>query len=393
LTMKCVPSKEQFPLWSVNLCLFFTILLFSSIFRLEALENKIHYRWRSNITWFTMEPIDYRNELFATHFNAAGFGLWTAEVAITLWIVYYHISTPHHPKFYSTSKNKISIVAHIIGGTVAILGLWIGALVNSKEVCIVAVLFGFFLHWPSLIWQMRQLHGHREIMVPSYCCVATLLFQNYIEFFLYNGSFKTVFSCAMNLNIFSVVRASIYLAERAHLQTSYDRAVLFAGLINAPFVVGNFGPMLMVVSIIIWNLYFDLLKPLSREVMRIDRGYNDAVPDEVETIRGLCFCDELEKVSSECPNKREAIAKALFRVLADDDGNLSVKDIVDLYKSWGMPDAEKAARATFKNVDFDESRRVEFEEFKKGFKVIIDGIFVKGEYQKMGDSYKIVKMK
>jgi len=384
--------KEQFPLWSVNLALFLTILLFSCIFRLESLTNEIQYRWESNITWFTLKPIDYREEIFATHFNAAGFGLWTGEVVVTLGIVYYHLTTPHHPKFYSTKKNKIAIVAHMIGGTMGIVGLWIGALSNSKEVCIVAVLFGFLLHWPSLIWQMRQLHGHREIMVPSYCAVATLLFQNYIEFFLYDGSFKTVFSCAMNLNIFAVVRASVFLAQRANLQASYDRAVLFAGLINAPFIIGNFGPMLMVASIMIWNLYFEIIKPIPREVMRIDRGYDDAVPDEVETRRGIHFSDALENVIKEENDKREAIAKALFRVLAGDDEMLDVQEIIDLYNAWGMPDATKAARNTFKNTDFDGSGQIEFNEFKQGFKVVIDGIFVKGEYQKMGDNYKIVKV-
>jgi len=384
--------KEQFPLRSVNLSLFLTILLFSCIFRLESLTNEIQYRWNSNITWFTMEPINYRKEMFATPYNSACFGLWTGEFAVTLLIVFYHVTTPHHPKFYSTKKNKIAMVAHITGGTVGIIGLWIGAITNTKWVCILAVLFGFSLHWPSLIWQMRQLHGHREIMVPSYCCVATLLFINYIEFFLYNGSFKTVFSCAMNLNIFSLVRATVYLSIRANLKASYDRAVLFAGLINAPFVIGKFGPMLMIASIMIWNLYFEILKPISRQVMRIDRGYNDAVPDEVEVRRGTTFRDELEKHIKEEADKKEAIAKALFKVLAGDDDLLNVQEIVDLYNAWGMPDATKAASNTFKNVDFDGSGQIEFKEFKEGFKVLIDGIFVKGEYQKLGDTYKIVKI-
>jgi len=385
--------KEQFPLLSVNLSLFLTLLMFSCVFRLESLTTEIHFRWNSNITGFTMEPIDYRKEIFSTRFHVVSFVVWTWQVLVTLFIVYYHITVPHHPKYYSTNKNKISIVAHIIGGTTGILGLWIGALTNIKELCLLAVLFGLFLHWPSLIWQMRQLHGQREIMVPSYCVVASVLFQNYIEFFLYNGSFKTVFSCAMNLNIFAMVRAYTYLAWRVNLQISYDRSVLFAGLINAPFVVGIFGPLLVVSSIIIWNKYFEIFKPMSRYVMRIDRGYNDSVPYELEAKRGINFSEELEKQSKEVVDKREAIAKALFRILAGDNDMMDVQEVVELYEAWGMPDAKSAARDTFKNVDLDGSALISFKEFKYGFKVVIDGIFVKGEYETLQNTNKIIAVK
>merc|ERR550534_213410 len=165
-----------------------------------------------------MEPINYREEAFSTGNRVVRFGVWTFEVLATLGVVIYHITVPHHPKFYSTRKNKISIIAHMIGGTTGILGLWIGVLTNSKQMCLVAVLFGLFLHWPSIIWQMRQLHGYREIMIPSYCGITTVLFTCYIEFFLYDGSFKSVFSLAMCLNIFAMVRVSVFLFNKVNVE-------------------------------------------------------------------------------------------------------------------------------------------------------------------------------
>jgi len=70
-----------------------------------------------------MEPINYREEAFKTDYRVACFCLWTFEVLATLGIVVYHVTVPHHPKYYSTLKNKFSIISHMIGGTTGIIGL------------------------------------------------------------------------------------------------------------------------------------------------------------------------------------------------------------------------------------------------------------------------------
>ena len=60
---------------------------------------------------------------------------------------------------------------------------------------------------------------------------------------------------------------------------------------------------------------------------------------------------------------------------------MDIASIVELYQGWGMPDAEDAAKETFKRVDLDSSGFVSYDEFKIGFKVLIDGILLKGEYE------------
>lgn len=385
--------NSQFPLLKVNLTMFFTLLLVSCILRFESLSNEIKFRWNSDITKFTMEPVNYREEAFSTDYRVACFCLWTFEVVATLGIVVYHLTVPHHPKYYSTIKNKISIISHMIGGTTAIIGLWVGCVINSKEFCLVAVLFGLTLHWPSVIWQMRQLHGHREIMVACYNWCASYLFISYVEFFLYNGSFKTVFACAMCLNIFSMVRVSGMLLAQANVQASYDRWVLFAGFVNSPFVAGCFAPLYVMVGITVWNFYFEFFKPMPRSIMRIDRGYNDSIPEEIEAKRGKKFADEFAKASKQVSDKREAIATALFRVLAGDNSMMDLFEVVELYNSWGMPDAKSAAKCTFDREDIDASGQINFKEFKEGFKIIIDNIFVKGEYETLQNTTKLLNLK
>jgi len=370
--------------WSVfhvNLLLFVTLLAISFIFRFESLTTNVMFRWNSNITLFSLTPVDYRGQLFTSGYRQFAFGLWSFQMLVTIFIVIYHLAVPHHPKFYITIKNKVAIIAHMIGGTVAILGFYIGVLSNKKEVCLVAVLSGLFLHWPSTLWQLRQLHGQRELMVPSYVCMAWLLLQCYVDFFLYDGSFQTVFSCAMCMNVFSMVRVFGLLSNLGGLSPSVDRSTLLAGIGNGPFIIGPLGVFLFCAAIILWNVYFRALKPIPRCMLRIDRGYNDTVPDEFEAKRGVSFSKKLEEMSKKCEDRKEAVARALFKVLAGDDDVIDVSEVTDLYRAWGVADADSAAKATFKKVDKDGSGEIDLDEFKRGFENVIKGIFLKGEYE------------
>ena len=280
----------------------------------------------------------------------------------------------------------------MIGGTTAILGFYIGTLANLKEICTLAAVFGLCLHWPSAIWQTRQLHGCQEVMVPCYTLWAWLLLQSYIDFFLYNASYQTVFACAMNMNTFAMVRLFGFLGKKANMESSYDKATLLAGLCNAPFICGPFTVLIFILAVLLWNVYFDLFQPMPRYMMRIDRGYNDTVPDMLEMKRGIKFADELQENTLRIKDKKEAIARALFRVLAGDDALMDIQEVVELYEAWGMPDAESAAFSTFKKVDKDQSGVIDYNEFKDGFKIIIQGIYLKGEYESVQDTSRVMRL-
>ena len=387
---------KQFPLIKVNTALFISLLPINFIFRFESLTTNISLRWNTNITLFNLDPVDYRRAIFANSFNRSTFGVWSFQILLTLLVVLYHIIVPSHPKYYSTRKNTISIIVHMIGGTTAILGFYIGALANLKPICIIAAVFGLSMHWPTTIWQVRQLQGQREMMVPVYVFMEWLLLQSYIDFFLYNGSYQAVFSCAMTMNTFAMVRFYDFLGARGGMQTSLDRSTVLAGLCNAPFVLGVFAAFIAPIAIFLWNIYFEMFKPMPRASMRIYRGYNDTVPDELELKHGVKFADELDnqiRRKSVANNKREAIARALFRVIAGEDRLIDLKEVSELYESWGLPDAEAAARSTFRRADKDKSGAIDFEEFKDGFKEMIHSVYIKGEYEAGQDAPLIITPK
>jgi hypothetical protein len=195
-----------FPLLWVDLATVCTLIPLSFLFYCESLTNTLHLRWQVPILGPSLSKQDYRSEMFKDAFHICCFVVWTLQVLMSLGVFYYHITRPHHPKFYSTRKNRIAIVVHVIGGVIGVNGLYLGALLNMKEICMLSVVAGATLHLPSVVWNNRETHGQREMSAPSYFMISVLLFISYVDFFLYDASFQTVFSCAMTLNVYAMVR-------------------------------------------------------------------------------------------------------------------------------------------------------------------------------------------
>ena len=67
-------------------------------------------------------------------------------------------------------------------------------------------------------------------------------------------------------------------------------------------------------------------------MMRIERGYWDTVPDELEKKRGITFEDALEKEAENYPEcKKEAIAKALWVILVGEETLMSKQCIIIIF--------------------------------------------------------------
>ena len=92
-------------------------------------------------------------------------------------------------------------------------------------------------------------------------------FQGYIEFFLYDGNYQSVFSCAMTLNVFAMVRVLGLVAKVVKLERSIDRAVLLGGLCNFSFIGGHFMAVLFIFCLLTWNFWFSVIKVIEHYFM------------------------------------------------------------------------------------------------------------------------------
>ena len=125
---------QIFPNFWVDVATFFTLLPLSLLFYSESLTNEMGFRWEKPITLLSLNKQDYRSEMFKDTFHVTCFVIWTGQMIINIPIVYFHFTKPHHPKFYSTCGNRISICAHIVGGILGVFGFYVGALLNLKEI-------------------------------------------------------------------------------------------------------------------------------------------------------------------------------------------------------------------------------------------------------------------
>ena len=135
----------------------------------------------------------------------------------------------------------------MIGGTIAILGFYIGALATLKPICIVVAVLGLSTHWLTTIWRVRQLQGQWELMLPVYAFMEWLLLQIYIDVFLYNGSYQVVFFPRWQWILSQWCASIISLAQEKGCRPLY-RSTVWAGLSNAPFVFGVFAALLLLLQ-------------------------------------------------------------------------------------------------------------------------------------------------
>ena len=209
----------------VDVATFLTVIPLCFVFYFESLTNKLHLRWEVPVLGLSLSPHDYRSEMFKDYTNICAFTVWSCQVLLNIYVVYYHITRPHHPKFYSTWMNKLAMLIHIIGGVIAVNGFYLGVVLNLKEVCIAAAAAGIFLHLPTVVWNNRNTHGQRELSAPSYFMTSVFLTISYVNFVLYDANYQTVFSCAMTTNIYAMVRFYYILNRKniANVEASYDR--------------------------------------------------------------------------------------------------------------------------------------------------------------------------
>jgi len=145
---KILPTIYAWPTIWVDLLSNITFLL---LWYFYTLDYDCIYKERAwhNLSLPWPEMIDYMGPVWTSLFERALFVVWTLQVLATVAVVMFHLRTLHHPKFYVGTANKISIISHIIGGSIANFGSWIGFVTRRTSIIKIASLAGIFLHAPA----------------------------------------------------------------------------------------------------------------------------------------------------------------------------------------------------------------------------------------------------
>mmetsp|Transcript_27719 Transcript_27719/g.40159 ORF Transcript_27719/g.40159 Transcript_27719/m.40159 type:complete len:418 (-) Transcript_27719:157-1410(-) len=331
---------------------------------------------------------DYMGIVRESRFNTSIFIIWTLQVLATIGVVHFHLSRPHHPKFYVGRRNRIAIVCHIVGGSMADFGGYLGFVLGSEGLLRVSSFAGVMLHIPSALWQSRNLHGRREVMQPLYYFLDSFLLVKYLDVWFEQGSFASVIAMGYAVNMFALVRVyfRLFLSLGLEYGTSYDLVLILAVITNLPIVLGPMGCLQLVASLFIWNILLNILLPGSRSLLQVNRTVADVFPN---TFKGkpINFAQELQKCLKTCEDERVAVATAAFHIIAGDNDTIELDEVEELLSGWGLPDAAAVAGQGFNDADENNDNVIDFHEFQRNLWFVWERIHVVGEAEVNQDGY------
>lgn len=161
--------------------------------------------------------------------------------------------------------------------------------------------------------------------------------EKYIDFFLYDGSIDTIYSAAMALLVFGMVRWWSIVTKWVGMRNNIDHAVLFAGLTNCTFFGGIWYPFFLFGFLYTWNFWFKVLKPVPVEDIRVVRKRKHYLTDS----QYKEFLQELKRYEVIYRDDMyEATGHALFSVLTGNNTTVSAATLLALFEHWGIMNAE-----------------------------------------------------
>ncbi|MCB9739775.1 MAG: cyclic nucleotide-binding domain-containing protein [Deltaproteobacteria bacterium] len=283
-------------------------------------------------------------------------GLWGLTIVsaiANLFVIYYHYSTPPHPKFVMLPKRRFWILVHIISGLLEyVFGLLVLVLPEQRWPGIAMAVTALFFHVPSSFAQNAIVAGSRIVMIPSYiACSAGHAFSAAM-LLAYPTSTLWAVNTFLVFNTYAWVRiyGAAFMALELFAENRYTMMVLAAGLTTMPPVFGVLFPVQLGVFLAIYavtyrKLYSDdaaSYRSIARERDRwalISREAADLWDDRKSS------SGQLDK------------ARAVFDHFDHDgDGRWDAEAVKQVLSSWSLPQSTTAAlvpAASAGGIDFD----------------------------------------
>ncbi len=261
---------------------------------------------------------------------------WVLVVLSTLaniGVMFYHWTSPAHPKFLMLPFRKFVLRVHIFSGT-AELVLGIAAmLTRSTELAVLTALTALCLHVPSSFQQTSIVFGSRAIMRPAYLACVAIHFFCAIQLLRFPDSMFWLVATFLVFNVYVWVRVYYFTFMLTGIfgDAKYSAAVLAAGLTTLPLILGPTTIFMVGLAVLVhYVLYRWLLLERSPEAIKDfvrERPRDVAVNEE---IRALWQADNAKE--------DDQAAALYFKALdKDGDGLLSVRELQGALASWHVP--------------------------------------------------------
>jgi Ca2+-binding EF-hand superfamily protein len=259
--------------------------------------------------------------------------LCIASALCSVPVLAVHWLYPPHPKFMLLARRKICIRIHIVAGIIEYAAGVAAFLSGESWLAQVMAMVAIVAHVPSAAYQAPIVFGSRIIILPSYLLCIALHFYCAVRLYIEPTSTFWLIQTFLTFSIYAWVRMFYYAFQRWNLFLGwrYSTAVLFAGVLIAPAVLGPLAVIFLISFIAMYVLLYWLVMWPSRDeflddIMEHRRGtYRSAKLDRIwrrlrSSARKVGAGDE--------PRSESEQALEIFQILdTDSDGILEAEEI------------------------------------------------------------------
>ena len=266
--------------------------------------------------------------------------LCAASILCNFYVLYYHYTTPPHPKFLMLPKRSLSIKTHVISGTIEVIFAIVAFFSSSPEIpAIIMALSAIIGHITTSFYQTPIVFGSKSAMIPGYLFVITLHLYSAVNLILEPTSKLWLINTFLVLSIYVWCRVFylIFTVSGLFKNNLYSAAILAAGVLILPSVLGASGNLFFILFVIAYNaLYKLIMNPTAAEWLTWTKeSARQTLIDE--DAKELWLSKNVAANADKLDDK--TLAETIFaRLDKDNSGNLDKEELRTLWHEWQVPD-------------------------------------------------------
>jgi hypothetical protein len=204
------------------------------------------------------------DEMFSMQFNKlrrereSAFDLEVTQIIILafcslfwdIFVIYYHMANPPHPKFRLRPSRRLSIYVHVFAGLAEIVASVVSFAIysgdvtkgtsNNRTLVVYIHVFCSLTHAITAAYQTPQVFGMKVIMVPAYSIVVFWKAVCAVRMGMDPNSLWILMQLFFTHHIYVWTRAFHVIFEEMDVfqEHTYSISILFAGMVLGPVALG-----------------------------------------------------------------------------------------------------------------------------------------------------------